>query len=239
MRYFRNTLVSLAVLLSAPVFAAEIDQGVDQLKTALSRIVPGASISQIKATPITGLYEVILGSQVVYMNADASYYLNGEMVEMATRKNLTEAAKSVLRLDKLKDYPEDKMLVYTPKKVDHTVTVVTDVNCPYCRRLHSEMDQYMADGIKVRYIFMPLKGQEDFNTTVSVWCAKDRQKALDTVKSGGHIEARTCDNPVAEHLSLARSLGVNGTPAIILEDGEMLPGYVPVQSLLKRLNSKS
>jgi thiol:disulfide interchange protein DsbC len=239
MNYYRHIVVLLASLLSTPIFAADIDQGISQLRTVLATIVPGASISQIKATPITGLYEVILGSQVVYMNADASYYLNGDMVEMATRKNLTDASKAILRYNQIKNYPEDKMLVYTPKKVAHTVTVVTDIDCPYCRRLHSEMDQYMADGIKVRYLFMPLKGQEDYNTTVSVWCAADRNQALDTVKAGGQIEAKTCANPVAEHLSLARSLGVNGTPAIILEDGELLPGYVPEKTLAAKLNSET
>ncbi len=237
MNYFVATFVLLTTLLSWPAFAVDTDADIAKLETTLTQMLPGAGITQIKVTPIPGLFEVILGSQVVYMNGDASYFLTGELVEMATRKNLTEASKAILRFNKIKDYPESKMVVYTPKKkIEHTVTVVTDVNCPYCRRLHSEIDQYMANGIKLRYIFMPLKGKDDFDTTVSVWCADDRNTALDTVKAGGKIETRTCDNPVSEHLALGRSLGVNGTPAIILEDGEMLPGYVPIAKLLEVLN---
>ena len=128
------------------------------------------------------------------------------------------------------------MVVYEPKDVKHMVTVVTDIDCPYCRRLHSEMDQYMANGIKVRYIFMPLKGQKDVQTTVTVWCSEDRNGALDMAKSGVDLDPIKCDNPIDRHLTLARAIGVRGTPAIILEDGTMLPGYVPVKQLAAELN---
>ena len=239
MKHFCNIFVLLGSLLSIPSYAAGTDPGAIHLHGVLSKLLPNAEITQIKPTPIKGLYEVIVGTQLVYMNSDASYFIDGDMVQMSTHKNLTEASKSVIRLSKIKKYPESKMVVYTPpKKVKHTITVVTDVYCPYCRRLHSEMNQYMADGIKVRYLFMPLKGQQDYDATVSVWCAKDRHKALDTVKAGGRIEAKTCSNPIAEQLKLARSLGVNGTPAIILNDGELLPGYVPEKQLLKTLDAK-
>jgi thiol:disulfide interchange protein DsbC len=237
MKTIFHMFVLLGSLLSFSVSAADVDEGVAKLEGILGKLLPGAEITQIKASPITGLYEVILGSQVVYMNGDASYYLSGELVEMATRKNLTESSRSILRLSKIRDYPENKMLVYTPqKKIEHTITVVTDINCPYCRRLHNEMAEYMENGIKVRYLFMPLKGKEDFAKTVSVWCSDDRNQSLDIAKAGGEVEAKTCDNPISEHLSMARAMGVNGTPAIILEDGEMLPGYVPVKKLIEALN---
>ena len=237
MKKIAHIVVLLVSFLSFSVAAAGSDEGATKLEGILKELLPTAEITQIKASPIAGLYEVILGSQVVYMNADASYYINGDLVDMATRKNLTEASKSTVRFNKLKNYPEDKMVVYTPKKkVEHTITVVTDINCPYCRRLHSEMDQYMENGIKVRYLFMPLKGPQDFAKTVSVWCADDRNATLDMAKQGGEIEEKTCDNPIREQLSLAHDLGVNGTPAIILEDGEMLPGYVPVKKLVEALN---
>ena len=147
---------------------------------------------------------------------------------------------SMIRQKEINDFGEDKMIVYTPPgKTRHTITVVTDVNCPYCRRLHSEMSQYMAGGVKVRYVFMPLKGPDDVKKTISVWCADDRNKALDIAKAGGEVEAKTCDNPIKEMYQLARSLGVNGTPAIFLEDGEMLPGYVPAKKLIAELDKPS
>jgi thiol:disulfide interchange protein DsbC len=238
MKIFPSLLLISTIVTSTAVFADDVpDPAIATLKTTLTTLMPDADITRITPSPINGLYEVIVGPQVVYMSPDAKYFVSGDLIELKTRRNYTEEAKSMLRLKQIDAFGEDKMVVYTPPgKVKHTVTVVTDVNCPYCRRLHSEMSEYMADGIKVRYLFMPLKGPDDFKKTISVWCADDRNKALDIAKSGGEVEAKTCDNPIMESYKLARSLGVNGTPAIILEDGEMLPGYVPVKKLVEQLD---
>jgi thiol:disulfide interchange protein DsbC len=98
------------------------------------------------------------------------------------------------------------------------------------------MDDYMKNNIKVRYVFMPLKGKVDYDKTVSVWCAKNKNEALDLAKAGADIETLSCDNPIQKHLALAREIGIRGTPAIILESGEMLPGYVPVAKLVQEIN---
>jgi thiol:disulfide interchange protein DsbC len=170
------------------------------------------------------------------MTRDARYMIDGNLVDLATKKNYSEDAMSVIRLSEIEKLGEDDMVVYAPETIRHTITVVTDIDCPYCRRLHSEMDQYMAGGVKVRYIFMPLKGQGDYRTTVSVWCAKDKNEALDKAKAGADVEAKDCDNPIDDHLKVARNLGVRGTPAIILQDGSMLPGYVPASKLVSELD---
>lgn len=222
------------VLSVSPVLAEE--DGIEMLKKALAEHLPSTEISHVSKTPVAGLYEVIVGAQVVYMDKTARYMLDGDLVDLSTRKNHTELAKSKIRLGAMNALGENNMLVYTPKQVDHTITVVTDIDCPYCRRLHSEMNEYMDNNVKVRYIFMPLKGQHDYETTVSVWCSKDQNKALDLAKSGADIKSLTCDNPIKDHLALAREVGVRGTPAIILESGEMLPGYVPAAKLLQELN---
>lgn len=241
MNLFRTVLsrffLPLLLLLSATsVFSVEDD--IETLKKALAEKLPTVVVAQINETPLPGIYEVIIGNQIVYLGKNARYMLNGDLINLATRKNHTEEAKSKIRITALDSLGEDKMLVYTPKQVDYTLTVVTDIDCPYCRRLHSEMNQYMANNIKVRYIFMPLKGQSDYDKTVSVWCAESKTVALDMAKSGAEIETLTCDNPIQEHLTLARQLGIGGTPAIILESGELLPGYIPVAKLLEGLNNK-
>ena len=205
---------------------------IEQLKKNLSKGMPGIEVTRITKSPLEGLYEVVSGSQVVYMTKDAKYMIDGDLVNLENKRNHTEEAKSGIRLTKLNALGEENMLIYTPEKVKHTVTVVTDINCPYCRRLHDEMSDYLKLGVRVRYIFMPLKGKDDYNTTVSVWCSKDRNKSLDIAKSGGNVESKTCDNPIKQQLELARKIGVRGTPAIILEDGTMLPGYVPIEKLI-------
>ncbi len=235
MKLLTNLFLSaLLVLVSVNAIAAE--SAVDRLEKNLAEHVPGAVVSRIKETPISGVYEVIVGSEIYYMDEGARYIINGDLIDLATKTNFTEEAKTFNRKMKIAELGEENMVVYTPKVVDHTITVVTDVDCPYCRRLHSEMDEYMKGNVKVRYIFMPLKGQADFDKTVSVWCADDRNLALDMAKAGDELENANCENPIESHLKIARELGVRGTPAIILEDGTMLPGYVPAKKLVSELN---
>jgi len=210
-------------------------QGVDMLRLALRKSMPGVKPTKITESPIAGLYEVIVGSQVVYMSVDARYMIEGDLHDFLTKTNVSENAKSGIRLSAINQFDEKDMLIYTPEKVSDTITVITDIDCPYCRRLHNEIPQYMENNIEVRYIFMPIKGASDMKKTISVWCSEDQQTALNIAKAGGEVEAKTCDNPIDEHMKLARTLGVRGTPAILLEDGSLLPGYVPVDKLVAEL----
>lgn len=235
MKLFSLLLVSF--LLMTSTVSAEVDN-VEKLKQTLAEVMPDVKPTKISTTPIEGLYEVIVGSQVVYMSVDARYMIEGDLYDLHTRKNISEIAKSAIRLAALDKLGQDNMLVYKPKKVESTITVVTDIDCPYCRRLHDEVPDYLKNNIQVRYIFMPLKGAVSTQKSISVWCADDQQLALDNAKAGGEVDKKTCDNPVAEHLKLARELGVRGTPAIILEDGKMLSGYIPIDKLLVELGKK-
>ena len=210
-------------------------EGAEMLKLALHRTMPGVIPTKITESPITGLYEVIVGSQVVYMSADARYMIEGDLYDFRTKTNVSENAKTDIRLAAISQLDEKDMLIYKPEKTSATITVVTDIDCPYCRRLHSEVPQYLENGIQVRYIFMPLKGSSDMKKTISVWCSDDPQTALDIAKSGGDVDEKSCDNPIEEHLKLARTLGVRGTPAILLEDGSLLPGYVPFAKLVAEI----
>ena len=230
MKFFTLLLFVSSLLMTFTV-SAEVDNA-EKLKQALAKSMPNVKVSRITETPIEGMYEVIVGTQVVYMSVDARYMIEGDLFDLNTKRNMSEEAKSVIRLAAIEKLGADKMLVYKPEKVKNTVTVVTDIDCPYCRRLHSEIPDYIKNDIQVRYIFMPLKGSADMKKTVSVWCADDQQRALDTAKSGGKVEEKTCDNPIKEHLALARELGVRGTPAILLKDGRLLPGYVPIDKLV-------
>lgn len=233
MKLFPLFLLITSLFTSFTVSAEEA--GAEKLKQALAKSMPNVQATKISATPIAGLYEVIVGSQVVYMSDDARYMIEGDLFDLKTKQNVSENAKSVIRLAAVEKLGVDNMLVYRPEKVKNTITVVTDIDCPYCRRLHSEIPDYLKNDVEVRYIFMPLKGSADMKKTVSVWCSDDQQLALDIAKAGGEVEDKTCDNPIKEHLKLARELGVRGTPAILLEDGSLLPGYVPVDKLVAEL----
>ena len=238
MKFFSLSLLIISLLTSFTVSAGDItagDSDTEKLKQALAESMPKVQVTKISATAIDGLYEVIVGSQVVYMSVDARYMIEGDLYDLKTKQNISENAKSIIRLAAIEKLGEHNMLVYRPEKVKDIITVVTDIDCPYCRRLHSEIPDYLKNDVEVRYIFMPLKGASDMKKTVSVWCSDDKQLALDIAKSGGEVEEKSCDNPIKEHLKLARTLGVSGTPAIILEDGQLLPGYVPVDKLVAEL----
>ena len=234
-----NSLLRIFTFIFSIIAVTQVsaDDATNELKKSLAQRLPQFEVSYINKTPIEGIYQVIIGGQVIYMTQDARYMIDGNLVDLATKKNYSEDAMSVIRLSQIDKLGEDKMVIYTPETIKHTITVVTDIDCPYCRRLHSEMDQYMDGGVQVRYIFMPLKGQGDYRTTVSVWCAKDQNEALDLAKAGAEMEAKDCDNPIDEHMKVSRNLGVRGTPAIILQDGSMLPGYVPADKLIAELAS--
>lgn len=226
------SLLLLSFLLTTSFITSADTSGSEQLKQALAKSMPNVVPSKISATPVDGLYEVVVGSQVVYMSVDGRYMIEGDLYDLKTKVNISENAKSAIRLAALNELGEKNMLIYKPEEVKNIITVVTDIDCPYCRRLHSEMPDYLKNGVEVRYIFMPLKGSSDMKKTVSVWCADDQKAALDIVKAGGDIENKTCDNPIMKNLKVARELGVRGTPAIIMEDGQLLPGYVPVDKLV-------
>lgn len=235
-------LLLLPAMLLIPNVVFSANEEIEALKKNLAEHIPSANIVHVKTTPIDGLYEVMVDAEIYYMNVGARYIVKGEITDLATRRNITKETMSGYRKEKIEKFGEANMVVYAPKEVAHTITVITDIDCTYCRRLHSEMDEYMKGNVKVRYIFMPIRGASDFENTVSVWCSKDRKRALDLAKSGGDVVKASCDNPISEHLAFSRGLGVQGTPAIILENGEMLGGYVPANKLipeLSRINSVS
>jgi thiol:disulfide interchange protein DsbC len=234
---YMKLALTLALVLTGTAYAGEAEE-LKALKDSLVAIMPAAKNAVIKTTPVAGLYEVSDSGQVMYMTKDTRYIINGDLFDIKSHKNLTESARGAQRLLELNTLGEANMLVYKPKgEIKHTITVFTDIYCPYCRKLHSEIDSYLNEGIKVRYVFLPFKGEKSFNDSVSVWCSKDRNKALDMAKAGKTIEAKTCTNPVAQHQALGMKLGINGTPAIILDDGELLPGYVPADKLAAHFDS--
>jgi thiol:disulfide interchange protein DsbC len=226
------------VALTSAMASSSVEQDIKDLRLVLSSKLPNSADAKITATPVKGIYQFLSGAKIMYMTKDARYIFDGDLIDFAERRNLSEEVRGAGRKNSLDALGEKNMLVYTPKdKSKHTITVFTDIYCPYCRRLHDEMNQYMAAGVKVRYIFLPFKGKKSFDDSVSVWCADNPQKALDKAKAGESIEAKTCAHPIEKHRELASLLGIRGTPAIMFEDGTMNPGYVPAGKIIQQLNS--
>lgn len=232
-----NKIIKIAALtafgLAMPV--AQADE--NAVRQALTGAMPSVKLESVKPSPINGLYEVTVGGNIVYVSDDGKYLLQGHMVDIAARTDLTEEKLGGARKQALEKIGQDKMIVFKPKNSKYTVSIFTDIDCGYCRKLHSEIDQYMAEGITIQYLFFPRagKGSDSYNKAISVWCSDDRKAALTAAKKGETPKAKTCDNPVDEHMQLAEQFEVKGTPMIVTEKGNIFPGYLPAKQLAEAL----
>lgn len=210
------------------------------IKQAIAKSMPEVNVESVKPSEVNGLYEVTVGSAILYASDDGKYLIQGRLIDVASRTDLTEKKLAAARLVALDKIGEDKMIVFKPKISKYTVSIFTDIDCGYCRKLHSEIDQYMAEGITIRYLFFPRagKGSESYNKAVSVWCADDRNAALTAAKKDQKLPAKTCENPVDAHMKLAEEFDVKGTPMVVTEKGNIYPGYLPAKQLVEALESE-
>jgi thiol:disulfide interchange protein DsbC len=233
--FFRLAAV---LLLSVPVSATvQAAEDLTALKKTLEQRFSDITISDLRPSPLPGLYEMTFGAKTALVSADGRYLLTGDLIDLETRRNLSAETRAKQVLKAVNSIGESKMIVFGPASPKRTLTVFTDVDCPYCARLHQEVPKLNAAGVKVRYLLYPRAGAESetYKRSVAVWCAKDRGKALGIAKAGGKIEMKTCTHPVDEHLRLGAEVGVEGTPALVFDDGRVVPGYAPAAQLLAAL----
>jgi thiol:disulfide interchange protein DsbC len=209
-------------------------------RAALLKLMPaGSKLEDLRPSPIPGIFEFTQGADISYMTADGKYFLDGNLYDMATRENLTEALRTRARLAMISAVPETEMLIFGPKNPQYTITVFTDVDCAYCRKLHSEMAELNRLGVRVRYMFFPRTGPntESWKKAEVVWCSADRNEALTRAKAGGQLDmSKKCDaTPVAREYALGQSIGVRGTPAILTENGDYISGYMPPRELVQQI----
>jgi thiol:disulfide interchange protein DsbC len=231
----RTILGALCVLLLS--HAVQADDNIEKLKQSLQKRMSEISITELKPAPIPGLYEMVFGTRVAYVSADGRYMIMGDLIDLDSRSNLTAKRRGALVLKSIDDLGEANMIILGPANPKRTLTVFTDVDCPYCARLHQEVPKLTQAGVKVRYLLYPRagKGSETYRRSVAVWCAADRAKAFGIATSGGKLEMKSCSNPVDENIRLGKEVDVEGTPTIVLDDGRVLPGYAPAADLLVAL----
>ncbi|MCW8929420.1 MAG: DsbC family protein [Gammaproteobacteria bacterium] len=236
----KNTVSAMAALVAMSALSMNVmAKSTPELDAALNNLMPGTAPSSIEETSMPGIYEVSYGSTIFYFNKDASLLFRGDIIDVKTRTNLTEKKRGEARGKLLDSMEESQMIVYPAKNEKAKVTVFTDIDCPYCVKLHREMDDYNAEGITIRYMAYPRAGiaSPSYQKAVNVWCSDDPAKAMGDAKEGETIPNKTCDNPVAQQFQLGQALGVQGTPAMFLEDGTSLPGYVPAKRLSTAISS--
>lgn len=216
-----------------------------ELQTSLTRLLAQKlqlKVSSVQLSVIPGLFEVISEQGIFYVNADASYLLQGSLYEVNNSRviDLTEQTMAKVRSQAIAVYADD-MISYPAKNEKHVITIFTDINCGYCRKLHNEMADYNKQGITVKYLAFPRSGinTKTYVDMVSIWCSDDRAAAMSKAKNGDTVAKQTCTNTVQAQYDLGKKLGVTGTPALILADGSMQPGYLPADRLIRVLESKA
>lgn len=212
--------------------------------TTLVNMNTGLTVLNVKASPFPELAEVLTEQGVFYTSHDGKFFIQGKLYGLENGLiNHSEESLAVARLDGVKQFEND-MIVYPAKNEKHVITVFTDITCGYCRKMHAQIEEYNDLGITVRYLAYPRYGIADkqglpskgFNDLRSIWCSKDPVKALTTAKlNPSSVSSNVCDAPIAEQFNFGRQSGVNGTPALILENGYLLPGYRKPEELAQVL----
>lgn len=239
-------LLLLLMLLAAPLTLVCAQQPPSKAaadpREELARKIPGgARLDELRATPIPGIWEFTRDGDIAYVSADGRYAISGDLVELGSDVNLTEQHRRELRERELAAVPESEMLIFSPKDPKYTVSVFTDVDCPYCRKLHAQIGEYNRLGIRVRYLLYPRNGPNTPSWTKAeqVWCSSNRNDSLTRAKLGQDLKNKACtDTPLPRFWALGQKFNIQGTPAIVLADGEMLPGYLPPDVLLKHLQDE-
>jgi thiol:disulfide interchange protein DsbC len=210
-------------------------------RAALAKKLEGLQIEDVRISPVSGVYEITRDSNVSYVSSDGRYAIVGDMIDLDSDANLSENRRRGIRQRILETVPESEMLVFSPKDPKYTITVFTDIDCGYCRKLHTQMAEYNRLGIRVRYLFFPRSGPdtESWHKAEAVWCASNRNDALTKAKNGESLPDKKCgaERIVARDFELGQKVGVDGTPSIFLSTGEMLPGYAPPSKLVQYLKS--
>jgi len=248
-----NHLKTLAVSAVGLLVASQVSaqESIEEtISKALQAAQPGLVVQSANQVPGQDLYEVeLMSGDILYSTPDGQYFVYGSLfhanetgLENITAKRHDEKRKALLA-----DLKADDMVVFPANKDQKAViTVFTDVDCGYCRKLHREVPRLNELGVTVRYLAYPRAGvfadqartkyTGSYKKLKSVWCDEDRAAAMTKAKATGFIkENLDCKAPIEAHLELGGHFGVRGTPAIVTESGELIPGYMEADELAKKL----
>jgi thiol:disulfide interchange protein DsbC len=214
------------------------------IRNSLEKILPkGSEIESIQESSIKGLYAVYYGDlEPIYVSDDGNFFIYGDIykININSITNITDVEISERRSTILSNLESSELISFKSKNEQYAVTVFTDVDCGYCRKLHNQIGEYNKLGITINYAAFPRSGLGtiSFTKMVSAWCSDNKKSSLTRLKNNNEINKNFCDNqPVSKHYAIGNKLGVTGTPAIFSSDGRLFPGYLSPEDLLKKLQS--
>lgn len=234
--------VAATLMFAALAEAQDDDATLDAVRAKITAMFESIDAENINQGPIDDWYTIQQGSIVAYVSGDGRYLLQGDIIDLESQVNLTEQSRNEARRDLMATFGDDKTILFSPSEIKHSVTIFTDVDCTYCRRMHSQIDEYLDAGIQVRYLLYPRNGpaSKSWSTSEEVWCADDRSEALTAAKLDRGFETNQCDaSMISDHYVLGRDIGLSGTPAIVLQDGTLIVGYLAPAQLSMRLQQNA
>jgi len=228
-------LVILGVLLSISVANGQTEQ---QLKTDLQKkLGANAKVRSVSPAPVSGLYEVLVGNDVFYTDSSGKYLIQGEIIELATGKNITEQRQTDLNRIKWADLLPANAIKTVRGNGSRQLAVFSDPNCGYCKRLEKSLQQ--LDNVTVYTYLLPVLGPDSLQKSKQIWCAADPYKAyMDWMISGSAPSGKgDCATPLDKNMAFAKSYGVTGTPTLFFTDGSRFPGAVQITDIEKKFSS--
>lgn len=221
----------------------------DEVKAEMKKRFPSLNISLISDSKLPGFYAAEADGDLIYITKDARYFIQGQVIDMEKRVNLNREQvakwnklKSPMRKKDIASLDEKDMVIFKAPNEKHVVTIFTDIDCGYCRKLHKERQDYLDRGITIRYLGFPRAGLNSASgkKLKGIWCSKDPKKAMTDAKLKRIYVDGSCETPIPEHMKMVRKFGLSGTPSIVLENGDLIGGYQPAEIMLQNLqNAKS
>ncbi|MFQ5983630.1 MAG: DsbC family protein [Woeseiaceae bacterium] len=236
----QHGIALFACALALAAVAEDDSQELEQVRARVSGTFAEIEPQHVTTSPVDGWYTIRKGAIVAYISSDGRYLMQGDLIDLDRQVNLSEASRDEARRELMSAIPEEHMIIFSPDEVKFTISVFTDVDCTYCRRLHSQINEYLEQGIRVRYLLYPRNGptSQSWVKSERVWCSDNRNEALTLAKLDEEFQSRECDaSMVSKHYLMGQDVGLQGTPAIVFEDGQLISGYVPAPILSEQLAS--
>src|SRR5690606_18322546 len=230
-----NTETSLGLNTESAVRDSVQTERLERIRQRFEAGFEGVDVDEVRATPFAELYEVRIANDVLYVNEEVDYVLQGALVDVASRTDLTAMRLEDLRRVDFSSLPLDQAVSYTKGDGSRQLVVFEDPNCIYCKRLHQSLSE--IDDVTVHTLMFPILSPDSRVKAESVWCAEDSAAVWQAwMLEGVEPPAATCDNPIEQTLALGMSLGVRGTPALIFSDGSQVGGWLPTDQLEEKLD---
>ncbi|MBD3652489.1 thioredoxin fold domain-containing protein [Kangiella sp.] len=244
----KKLFILLMLSLSVPLAsAASKALNEDEIRAMLEARFPGASIEHVAPSEINSLYSFVLQGDLYYISDDGKYLIDGKMLDISTEQIRNVSQERITQLDQMKSpmrkremakVKDEDLVIFKAPNEKYVINVFTDIDCGYCQKMHRERNDYLSRGITIRYLAFPRAGLNSSSAKKleGIWCAKDQQTAMTEAKLERKYREGNCKTPFAEQMSLVRKFGIRGTPGIVLENGDLIGGYLPAEIMRQRLD---